>query len=135
MDHRDNQDDELMILNLANHPEISNPITPQTGPLGCQPFATLTRVVAVRGQGLEISQDTPLKFAIKLADLARLAAGENSILQSKIALQGIERDGGGTTCLESLPSQMTEVGIFQVIEVVFDEAPEIEGFGSARFHG
>ena len=64
----------------------------------------------------------------------RLASGENSILQSKVSLQGIERNRGGTTGLKGLPSRLAEIGIFEIIEIFFDEAAEIERFGTASLH-
>ena len=67
--------------------------------------------------------------------IVRLASGENSILQSKVALQGIERNRTGTTGLEGFPSRLAEIGIFQVIEIFFDEAAEVERFGTTSFHG
>ena len=42
MAHRDDQHNELMILNLANYPKVANPVAPQAGELGCQTFATLS---------------------------------------------------------------------------------------------
>jgi hypothetical protein len=67
--------------------------------------------------------------------IERLASGENSILQSKVALQGIERNRTGTTGLEGFPSRLAEKGIFEVFEIFFDEAAEVERFGTASFHG
>ena len=65
----------------------------------------------------------------------RRDSGEKSSHHAQVAIQEIARNRVRTTGLKGSPSRLAKIGIFEIIEIFFDEAAEIECFGTASFHG